>query len=101
MKKVINGKMYNTETAEIVMEHWNGYSSRDFNYCYEELHRKKTGEFFLYGKGGALSKYADHCANMMCDGEKIIPLTEREAREYVERHGDADKYIELFGEVEE
>ena len=38
---------------------------------------------------------------MRSPGEKIIPLTEAEAKNWVERYGDVDTYIELFGEVEE
>lgn len=38
----------------------------------------------------------------MCSpGEKIIPLTEEEVKNWVEQNGDIDTYIELFGEVEE
>ena len=57
MKKIINGKMYNTETARKRGEY--EYSNRrDFNYVSEELFRKRTGEFFTAGEGGAASKYA-------------------------------------------
>ena len=33
--------------------------------------------------------------------KKIIPLSEDEARDWVEEHMDVDDYIELFGECEE
>lgn len=46
MKKIINGKMYNTETAEFIDSYESGYP-KDFAYVYEALYRKKTGEFFL------------------------------------------------------
>ena len=54
MKKIINGKMYNTETAK----YCGGYefsNCGDFNYVCEELYQKKTGELFLYGEGGAMN----------------------------------------------
>ena len=47
MKKIINGKMYNTETAK----YCGGYefsNCGDFNYVCEELYQKKTGELYLY-----------------------------------------------------
>ncbi len=48
MKKIINGKRYDTETAKLIGS--DGYSNpSDFNYWSEDLYQKKTGEFFLYG----------------------------------------------------
>lgn len=101
MKKVINGKMYNTDTAVDKGKWWNGYSTTDFHYVYETLYQKKTGEFFLYGEGGSLSQYAQPCGTGQCGGEEIIPMTESEAKEWSEEKLDADEYIEIFGEVEE
>lgn len=102
MKKIINGKKYNTETAQRVGYWSNNYSCRDFNYCEETLYKKRTGEFFLHGEGNAMSKYNVSCGqNSWCGGQEIIPVTESEAREWVETHLNADEYEEIFGEVEE
>ena len=101
MKKIIKGKMYNTETAEMVGKMWES-SPRDFSFYREKLYRKKTGEFFLYGEGGPASKYAERCGlNEWCGGSKIMPFTEEEAREWAERELTADEYIKIFGEVKE
>ena len=51
MKKIINCKMYSTETAAELGEFWNGLSTNDSRNLSETLYRKKNGEFFLYGKG--------------------------------------------------
>jgi len=101
MKKIINGKMYNTDTANQVG--WHGYSNRrDFCFFCETLYQKKTGEFFLHGEGGANSKYRTVIShNCWGGGEKIIPMTDDEAREWVETYLDADTYVMLFGEPEE
>ena len=102
MKKIINGKLYDTETAKLVGEYDNGCSYSDFHYMSEELYLKKTGEFFKYGTGGAMSRYNKECGfNEWTGGDDIIPLTEEEAKEWAELHIDADGYMELFGEVEE
>jgi hypothetical protein len=102
MKKIINGKMYNTETAEEVGFWSNNYSYNDFRYCEESLYRKKTGEYFLYGSGGAMTKYATSCGDdWRGSGEEIKPMTETEAMKWAEKHLDADEYEEIFGEVEE
>lgn len=63
---------------------------------------KKTGEFFLYGEGGGLSKYRTVIdTNSWTGGSQIIPLTEEEAKDWMEKYGDVDDYIELFGEPKE
>lgn len=103
MKKIINGKLYNTETAKCVAGNWTGsLSKRDFNYFEEGLYQKKTKEFFLYGEGGAATKYAEYVKGCgYTYGEKIIPLSEDEAKEWAEANMDVEDYIELFGECEE
>lgn len=101
MKKIINGKMYNTETAEHIGRYWDG-SCGDFRHYVEDLYRKKTGEFFLYGCGGPMTKYATSCDDgCLTGGDGFTPLTEHEARSWCEEYLDVDKYIEVFGEPEE
>lgn len=45
--------MYNTESATTVAEWCNNLPRSEFDYCEETLYRKRTGEYFLYGEGGA------------------------------------------------
>lgn len=100
MKKILGGKKYDTETACMVGNYGNGNSG--FGKCYEALYCKRTGEFFLYGEGGPMSKYGvAYGDNEWGYGEEIRPLTVDEAKEWAEEHLDADKYEEIFGEVEE
>ena len=102
MKKIINGKKYDTSTANEVGCWSNTCSTRDFSYCEETLYRKKTGEYFLCGSGGPMSKYSVLVdCNTTSSGSAIIPLTEAEARTWAEKHLDGDEYEEIFGEVEE
>ena len=101
MYKVINGKRYNTETAELMGE--DSYGGRtDFSHWSEELYRKKTGEFFLYGEGGPLSRYSESTGqNEMSGGERIMPLSYHEAQDWAERHLDGDDYDKIFGAPDE
>ena len=46
MKKYINGKVYDTETAQLIGTYANGGNWRDFSHYEETLYRKRTGEFF-------------------------------------------------------
>ena len=48
-----------------------------------------------------MSKYSRKCGNNWGSGCKIIPLTEEEAKEWGEEHLSGEKYIEIFGDVEE
>lgn len=101
MKKIIDGKVYNTETAKFLAEY--GYSnSFDFNYWEERLYQKKTGEFFLCGEGGPNSRYAVVTGqNQWSGGEKIIPLSVESAQKWAEDYLDGEEYEEIFGEVSE
>lgn len=101
MKKIIDGKLYNTETAKLIGEYDNGYPQSDFSYYAEALYRKKTGEFFLHTDGGAFSDCAHYSGGSWCGGINIIPLTDAKAIKWCEKHLDVEKYIEIFGEVEE
>ena len=101
MKRIINGRRYDTETAKLV-----GYTSYDnpgsLAYWSEDLYRKKTGEYFLYGQGGPMSKYSRRTGeNEWSFGHEIRPLTLDEAKAWAEKHLDADIFEEVFGKVEE
>ena len=101
MKRIINGKMYNTDTATCVGSDEYG-NPRDYRHWYEALYRKKSGEYFLYGEGGPLSQYRqDRGTNSWSGSESITPMDIDEARLWAEDHLDADEYIEEFGRAEE
>ena len=58
-KKIINGRMYNTDTTEVLGSWDNGYPRGDFSFEEQTLHKKKTGEYFVYAYGGAQSNLGD------------------------------------------
>ena len=102
MKKIISGKVYDTKTAKEVGFYANSADRRDFSQYEETLYQKRTGEFFLHGEGGPMTKYAvSQGQNSWSGGSKIIPLNYDAAREWAEKHLDADEYEAIFGEVAE
>ena len=102
MKKIINGKKYDTDTAKEIGTWGNGGGWRDFSHMEETLYRKKTGEFFLFGEGGPNTKYSKRVdQNSWSGGSDIIPLSYENARKWAEEHLDADEYENAFGVVEE
>lgn len=96
MKKIINKKLYDTETAKMIASWSNDLGKSDFRGYEESLYLKKTGEFFLYGEGGGLSPYAERLGSGWGYGKKITPLTEEEAREWAEKHMSADEYLKIW-----
>ena len=92
MKKVINGKVYDTTTAKRLGEYEPSPYTSDFHWYCETLYQKKTGEFFLHGEGNAASKYSRSCGqNEWCGSEKILPMTYAEAQSWAEEHLDGDE----------
>ena len=51
MKKIINGKVYDTDTAKLIGS-WDNGIYGDLDSVSEDLYRKRTGEFFIFGHEG-------------------------------------------------
>lgn len=103
MKKIIDGILYNTETAEELAEWDNGLGPSDGHNENETLYRKKNGQFFLYGDGGPLSAYAESYMNGhgWTSGADIKPLTVDAAKRWAEEKIDVDEYEKIFGKASE
>ena len=73
MKKIIEGRLYSTDTAKMVGEYQSREGRSSFSYYEEQLYQKRTGEFFLYGYGHAASPYAERIdRSTRGPGSKII-----------------------------
>lgn len=91
METRINGLRYNTETAKKIAYWGNSYPVNDFNSVEEWLYKKKTGEYFLYGEGGANTEYSEMVGqNEWSGGSRITPLTFDEAQKWMEKAVNAD-----------
>ncbi len=102
MKRYINGKVYDTETAHEIGSCANAGNWRDFSHYEETLYRKRTGEFFLHGEGGPMTKYRESAGqNTWSGGAKIVPMTVKEAEAWAEEHLTTDEYDAAFGEIVE
>ena len=101
MKLIINGKIYNTDTATRIgnRQHSN---QGDFHYEDTDLYRTPKGAFFVQGTGGAYSRWSQPCgSNGMSGGSGIQALTTAEALAWCEDAGiDADVITQYFS-VEE
>ncbi len=100
MRKIIDGRAYDTDTATRVGTYDTGGDG--FDDVWEELCRKRTGEYFLHGIGGARTRYARRDGpDGWSGGEGIVPLTYGEARDWAEGCLDAGAYEQEFGEASE
>ena len=79
MRKVIDGKMYNTATANEIGSSGNGLGCSDFDYVVETLFVTTKGNWFLHGEGGARTKYGEGNGREIWGSENIIPMTKQEA----------------------
>ncbi len=97
MKRLITNKKYDIQDARLVAEYNNGLDSSDAKSYFEELYLKKSGGYFLYGRGGALSKWGN-----VNNGEGTKTLTVEDAKAWVKQHtNDHNHYADLWGEAEE
>lgn len=99
MKKVIDGKLYDTETAELVHEWSNGRYGNDFRNRSKDLYRTKKGNWFLYHVGGPMTDMARSCGNNSMSGSADIePVSATDALRFLETHDGADVALQYFAE---
>jgi hypothetical protein len=98
LKRIINGKIYNTETADCIATWHNGHHGGDFNRCEESLYRTKKGAWFIAGEGGPLSKYARPVGNMTSGGDGLEPITAKEAQQWLEEKDYTEQLEAYFAE---
>lgn len=93
MEKLIDGKLYDTEQAERIATWRNTICKMENSpgpgYCREELYRTDNESWFIYGSGGAKSKYSETTADDRTGGEDIRAVTEEEALLWCMRRGVA------------
>lgn len=97
MKKIIDGKKYNTETAEEIASYSNNLPTSDFNWYEESLYKTKNGNWFIAGNGGAMSGYSESCGNNCWGGSSDLrPVTNDEAKSWLEEHDEIDALETYF-----
>ena len=102
MRKIIGGKKYDTDTSTMVWEVERDGWPHDMKGTREALYRKRTGEYFLLGEGGAMSRYARPLGdNRWGGGKEVTPITDEAARSWMEREATPEAYEAEFGEVDE
>jgi hypothetical protein len=106
VKKTLNGVRYDTGKAVIIGEANNmggGVDSTgDFGYWSATLYRTPQAKrHFLAGRGGPATRFAQSAGrSAWVGGEGIIPLTDKDARQWAERYLTPEIVDEFFNKEE-
>ena len=102
MKRIIDGKRYDTETAtRIATVGSETISVTDFNHWEADLYRTPKGRWFLAGRGGPMTMFArPDGSGMTSGGGGIIPISDTEAQEYLEDDRNVEA-LECWFAIEE
>jgi hypothetical protein len=98
MKSIINGKTFDTETAQEICDIPCQYDSGNFRHHSTTLYLTSKGALFLSGRGGPLSMWRQAEGNNgWRNGSGIKVLTNEEARNHMESAGCTAEDFELCG----
>lgn len=101
MRQVIQGKIYDTETARHLFGWDNGANYGDFKHRSKDLYVTKKGTYFLYHIGGAMTDMSKSYGDNSWGGSSAIEIISVEdAKAFLESHGGSDVLIEEFGAEE-
>jgi len=101
MKRVINGKTYNTKTAKSLCDGAANLAFIDPRDLSEYLYLSRKGQYFVAGCGGPMTKYSQWSGkNPFGWGEGLTLVTELEAKRYVENFGTAEEFEAAFATTE-
>lgn len=95
MKRIIEGKRYDTETAEKLHSWDNGIYGNDFRTQDETLHKTAKGAYFVHGRSGPMGPYAREMGNSKCEGEVLFLVSPEEAFDWLVKH-DGEEVAEKF-----
>lgn len=102
MRRIINRRIYDTETAERICRIVGSpLSTSDFRWHDTHLYKSPGGTFFIAGEGHAASMWGRVVdGRMRGPGAGIRLVSEVEAREYAEMANlDPEDYADVFGAV--
>ena len=93
MKVKFDGRVYDTETATLLVGYTNGLPITDDYYVDTFLYVKKNGEYFLHCHGGAKSEYSFIKDNKAFGGEHIIPIMNKKLKYWVSGHSELINFM--------
>lgn len=98
MQRIIEGKKYDTKTAQLVYGWTNDYPYSDFRTREKTLYRTEKGAWFIHHEGGAMTDMAVSCGNNVRGSESIEAITEEDAYGFLEAHSEDTEAAEAIQE---
>ncbi len=101
MKKIISGKIYDTEKSDFVGTATATCPTNDFSYWEASLYRTpRSKSFFLVGEGGPMTRWGRRVSdNSTTWGAGLFPLDKTEALAWAEQYLDTETVEEFFGDI--
>lgn len=99
MKKIVNGKLYDVDTAERIHEWDNGYQCNDAHYVSKDLYRTQKGNWFIVVFGGPLSEFGNKCGNNYHSDQYIQALDASDVVEWLEKHDGTNAILKHFPDL--
>ena len=103
MKKIINGRVYDTGKAKLIAEahHLDCIEYSTGKRLQQWLYQKKNGEFFVHADGAAIELQNVLPSGEYRPGKGIYPLTYEQAQKWAERELTAKQWESIFGDPED
>ena len=98
MKAIIDGRRYNTTTADEILEWDNGRGGSDWKWRVKTLYRTPKGSWFIHHKGGPMTDCARACGDMLDAGEYIEPVSDDDAFAFLTSHDGAPEAVAHFAD---
>lgn len=97
MKKIIDGKRYDTTTATLVHDWDNGQWDSDFHFRSKALYRTPRGNWFIMHTGGAMTDMARSVGSNSYGGSSDIePVSATDAFRFLVSHGGVEAAERYF-----
>ena len=90
MKAIIDGKRYDTETADLIHAWDNGHYGGDFRSRSKTLYHTHAGRWFIFHEGGPMTDMASAHGKSVGWGSSIEPVTPEDAFAFLTSHGGED-----------
>lgn len=101
MRRVIDGKIYDTETAAL-LHYWDNGNNGRFHFRTKALYRTPKDRYFLVHEGGAMTDMAKQVDSNNVSGSEAMEVIDREtAIRFLESHGGSEVLIREFPDAVE
>ncbi|ELZ67056.1 hypothetical protein C457_13504 [Haloferax prahovense DSM 18310] len=100
MSQIINSKLYETTSAEMIADYCPLPAHTEYDYLHEVLFETPKGNYFLYREGAPKAEFGILEDTDGTFGMDIEPLSEQEASEWCQdRRVETETILDNFGHL--